>query len=257
MTTGNLTLVSLTLVGGASNEAATVTVASATTTDIGAAASNNVDISGTTTITGFGTVAAGAVRRGRFTGILTLTHNATSLILPGGANITTAANDRYEAVSLGSGNWLVLNYVRSADTKVPLGTMATGNVATQADQETATSVTAGVTPGRQHFHPSAAKAWVDFNGTGTLAVNASYNISSVVDGGVGVYSPTFSINFSSANYACCYGVGDYGSQVGFVAIGVSGSANKSASACLINTLSTGAASTDFAQVCLSFFGDQA
>lgn len=90
--------------------AATVIVPSATTTDIGAAASENVDISGNTTITGFGTVAEGINRKGRFTGVLTLTHNATSLILPGNANITTAANDRYEARSLGGGNWIVTKY---------------------------------------------------------------------------------------------------------------------------------------------------
>ena len=90
--------------------APTVIVPSATTTDIGAAASENVDISGNTTITGFGIVAEGINRKGRFTGVLTLTHNATSLILPGNANITTAANDRYEARSLGSGNWIVTKY---------------------------------------------------------------------------------------------------------------------------------------------------
>lgn len=90
--------------------APTVIVPSATTTDIGAAASENVDISGNTTITGFGTVAEGINRKGRFTGVLTLTHNATSLILPGNANITTAANDRYEARSLGGGNWIVTKY---------------------------------------------------------------------------------------------------------------------------------------------------
>lgn len=101
--------------------APTVIVPSATTTDIGAAASENVDISGNTTITGFGTVAEGINRKGRFTGVLTLTHNATSLILPGNANITTAANDRYEARSLGGGNWIVTKYqyasglVRSVD----------------------------------------------------------------------------------------------------------------------------------------------
>jgi len=101
--------------------APTVIVPSATTTDIGAAASENVDISGTATITGFGIVAEGINRKGRFTGVLTLTHNATSLILPGNANITTAANDRYEARSLGGGNWIVTKYqyasglVRSVD----------------------------------------------------------------------------------------------------------------------------------------------
>ncbi len=93
--------------------APTVIVASATSTAIGAAASENVDISGTTTITGFGTIAEGINRKGRFTGILTLTHNATSLILPGAANITTAPDDRYEARSLGAGNWIVTKYERA------------------------------------------------------------------------------------------------------------------------------------------------
>ena len=92
-------------------EASTVIVASAATTNIGAAASNNVDISGTVPITGFDNVAEGINRKGRFTGVLPLTHNATSLILPGNANITTAANDRYEARSLGAGNWIVTKYV--------------------------------------------------------------------------------------------------------------------------------------------------
>lgn len=89
------------------------TVASATTTDIGATVSENVSITGTTTITGFGTAAAGIKRWGRFTGILTLTHNGTALILPGAANITTAAGDRFVAVSLGSGNWCVHSYTKA------------------------------------------------------------------------------------------------------------------------------------------------
>ncbi|WP_206113814.1 hypothetical protein [Rhizobium laguerreae] len=90
------------------------TVASAATADIGAATSQNVTVTGTTTITSFGTVAAGTSRRLVFSGILTLTHNATSLILPGGANIVTAAGDSLEAVSLGSGNWMVTSYTHAA-----------------------------------------------------------------------------------------------------------------------------------------------
>ena len=89
------------------------TIASASTTSIGGVTSPLVSITGTTTITSFGTIAAGIRRKGRFTGSLTLTYNVTSLILPGGANITTAAGDFFEAVSLGSGNWVVYNYVRA------------------------------------------------------------------------------------------------------------------------------------------------
>lgn len=95
---------------GALNEASPVTLASAATVDVGAAAANTVNITGTTTITGLGTKAAGAVRRLVFAASLTLTHNATSLILPGGANITTGAGDVAEVVSLGGGNWRCLTY---------------------------------------------------------------------------------------------------------------------------------------------------
>jgi hypothetical protein len=87
-----------------------VNVASAATADIGAAASQNVTITGTTTITSLGTVAAGTFRRLVFSGALTLTHNATSLILPQGGDVVTAVGDSLQAVSLGSGNWKVTSY---------------------------------------------------------------------------------------------------------------------------------------------------
>lgn len=98
------------------NESKGSDIASATTTDIGAATGNFAHITGTTTITGFGTVAAGARRIVVFDGALTLTHNATSLILPTGANITTAAGDTATCVSEGSGNWRVTNYQRKDGT---------------------------------------------------------------------------------------------------------------------------------------------
>lgn len=88
-------------------------IASASTTDIGAAITMKVAISGTTTITSFGT-AAHRLRFLRFTGILTLTYNATSLILPGAANITTAVGDCAIATSDATGNWRIRNYQRAA-----------------------------------------------------------------------------------------------------------------------------------------------
>ena len=76
-------------------------IASAATTNLANATGNFVDITGTTTITGLGTVAAGQLFFLRFTGALTFTHNATSLILPGAANITTANGDIACMLSLG------------------------------------------------------------------------------------------------------------------------------------------------------------
>ena len=66
-------------------------VASASTIDLDAATGDCVDVTGTTTITAI-TLAAGRRRLVRFTGALTLT-NGASLVLPGGANITTVAGD--------------------------------------------------------------------------------------------------------------------------------------------------------------------
>jgi hypothetical protein len=92
----------------------TVTLASSGTVAIGAAASQNVAITGTSTITAFDTVAEGVIRWVAFSGALTLTHNAASLILPGAANITTAAGDVAVFKSLGSGNWKCMSYQPAA-----------------------------------------------------------------------------------------------------------------------------------------------
>lgn len=73
--------------------------------------------------------------------------------------------------------------------------------ATQADQEAASSLTAGVTSGRQHFHPSALKAWGYANQTGTQALNASYNVTSITDGGNGITQFNFTTSMSSSNYS--------------------------------------------------------
>lgn len=97
-------------------------ILSATTTDIGAATGQFVHVTGTTTITGLGTKTAGVRRTVTFDGILTLTHNATSLILPGAANITTEAGDTAVFVSEGSGNWRCVTYNRAASlVDIPAG----------------------------------------------------------------------------------------------------------------------------------------
>ncbi|TAL39627.1 MAG: hypothetical protein EPN97_02060 [Alphaproteobacteria bacterium] len=87
------------------------TLASASTVDIGAADSDYVEISGTTTITSLGSATARNHVWVRFQGALTLTHNATSLVLPTGANITTAAGDVAEFVRISGSNWQCLGYV--------------------------------------------------------------------------------------------------------------------------------------------------
>lgn len=97
---------------GPLNDAAQVTLASAATVNIGAAGSASINISGTTTITAFDSIASGSLRRLLFAGALTLTYNATSLILPTSASIVTVAGDVAVFESLGGGNWRCIAYQR-------------------------------------------------------------------------------------------------------------------------------------------------
>jgi len=91
-------------------------IASAATTNIGDAADGNtIHITGTNAITSFGPANEGAIRDLIFDASLTLTHNATSLILPTGANIQTEAGDT--AVFLcedATGDWRCLDYQRAS-----------------------------------------------------------------------------------------------------------------------------------------------
>jgi hypothetical protein len=128
---GGFNITGLTTLSAALDTAKGSDIASATTTNIGAATGNFVHVTGTTTITGLGTITAGVVRIVRFAGILTLTHNATSLILPSGANITTAANDVAVFVSEGSGNWRCVSYERASGAPL-IGTSSLSTTVTLA-----------------------------------------------------------------------------------------------------------------------------
>lgn len=130
------------------NEAPQVTLASASTVNIGAAGANSVSISGTTTITAFDTIASGAVRRLVFQGALTFTHNATSLILPGAANITTAAGDVAWMESMGSGNWRCVGYHKASGAAVVAGgTLSAWTEALSTASPNGTVNVSSLTPG--------------------------------------------------------------------------------------------------------------
>jgi hypothetical protein len=45
------------------------------------------------------------------------------------------------------------------------------------------------------------KVWVNFNGTGTVAINSSFNVSSITDNGTGDYTVNFSTSMANANYS--------------------------------------------------------
>jgi hypothetical protein len=115
--------------------------------------------------------------------------------------------------------------------------------ATQTEMESASATDKAVTPGRQHFHPGAAKAWVKFNGTGTLAVNVSRNVTSVTDNGTGDYTINFSTSFGSAHYAIA-GTGRRNATNNFLVVTVRQATDPTPSACRVISYATGSSGSD-------------
>lgn len=100
----------------------------------------------------------------------------------------------------------------------------------------------------------AARAWVNFNGTGTVAIRASGNVTSITDNGVGNYTINFTNAMPDNNYAFA---GASGSQTNSgVDNGVNSLMNRaSTSSCQFatrNVQSSGAA-TDYDSVNVSIF----
>jgi hypothetical protein len=58
-----------------------------------------------------------------------------------------------------------------------------------------------------------AKAWVNFNGTGTVAIRTSFNVSSITDGGTGIYTVNFTNAMPDANYVISVQSGNINSLI--------------------------------------------
>lgn len=297
------------------------TIASAGTTDLGSKRAGTLTISGTTTITSLGTVSAGIRKKVVFSGALTLTHNATSLILPTAANITTAANDRAEFESLGNGNWRCNFYQRASgaalvgvqDGEVTYAKLA-NTVISGATAETAPAIddllllsdtsegalngitlanllkvingltedtgpdkaadfvatydaSAGaakkVTPenlakaalnatGSAPLYP--IRAFVNFNGSGTVAIRAAGNVGSITDNGTGDYTANISTALPDADYS----VGGFAMAVGGAGAsyslgpGASGATSQTTTAYRFGVRSISDALADIAQIYIHF-----
>ncbi|MDP6583130.1 MAG: LamG domain-containing protein [Anaerolineales bacterium] len=83
-----------------------------------------------------------------------------------------------------------------------------------------------------------AKAWVNFNGTGTVAIRSSYNVSSITDNGTGIYTVNFSSNMTDTNYAVSGSLGSTSASAGWVSNGNnqdSHTVNNTTSSCRVSS----------------------
>lgn len=127
--------------------------------------------------------------------------------------------------------------------------------ATAAEMEAATGSTQMVTPRRVNDSPSASKGWVLFNGTGTLSVLASHNVSSVADNGTGDYTVNWNTDFSSASYCAVCSTANNGAGE-FTCIFKTPGTYYLAGSVTVNTYTTAPALVDSARVTVAAFGDQ-
>lgn len=105
---------STTFTGFAANEVKGADIVSAATINLTTATGNLVHVTGSTGPITAITIPSGAERTVVFDSTPTITHHATTLILPGGANITAAAGDSMIVRGDGSGNARVVSYTRAA-----------------------------------------------------------------------------------------------------------------------------------------------
>jgi len=172
-------------------------VASATTLDLSGVVGDYVHITGST-----GPISAITLREGAeitvvFDSTPTLV-NSANLILPGGVNLVATAG--LTATFRGEASSVVRCSATSAS-GLP--------VASTAEAQAGTDNATVITPlrMREGFNASgsapvyACRAWVNFNGTGTVAIRASGNVSSITDNGTGDYTINFSTAMPDINYA--------------------------------------------------------
>jgi hypothetical protein len=102
-----------------------------------------------------------------------------------------------------------------------------------------------------------AKAWVNFNGEGTVSIRASFNVSSITDNGTGDYTVNFITALPDANYAAVISTAPvYGSNVPTALLATSGTATEqapTASAFRFGLIQSGVGGLDTKYVTASFF----
>jgi hypothetical protein len=100
------------------------------------------------------------------------------------------------------------------------------------------------------------RAWVNFDGTGTVAIRASGNVTSITDNGAGDYTVNFTTAMPDANYSTSFSVGTIVSSTGGyfpqIAAGASGS-TYSTSAVKVNCRNTAGSYQDTDLLCVSIF----
>ena len=129
----------------------------------------------------------------------------------GGTGATTAAGARTNLNVMSSAE--VAAAINTATPRASTTTQGLIQIATQAEVNAGANSTKAIVPNnllggmKTHLSASGAapiyacRAWVNFNGTGTVAIRGSGNVSSITDNGVGNYTVNFTAAMQDINYS--------------------------------------------------------
>ena len=131
-----------------------------------------------------------------------------------------------------------------------------GTIALAAGESCLVVANAGATEWKTVGRPlgSACRAWVNFNGTGTVAIRASYNVSSIADDGTGRYTVNFITAMPDVNYAASVSAGSTVNDLCVAGLGNSASPpNMLVGSFNVTTVNGAGAYTDQPVICASVF----
>lgn len=94
----------------------------------------------------------------------------------------------------------------------------------------------------------AAKAWVNFNGTGTVAIRANFNVTSITDNGTGDYTVNFTNAMTDANYSVNVSAGRGTGSGLFPELGLTAPATSGVRVAFINSALSAYADPQYAMV---------
>ena len=100
----------------------------------------------------------------------------------------------------------------------------------------------------------SAKVWINFNGTGTIATRDSFNVTSITDGGTGLYTVTYTNSLGNVNYSTTGAAGENDDSGGNRSLGLSARAVGSQN---LRGFRDGVSADDMAEMCIQITGDLA
>lgn len=234
-----------------------------------------VTIPGTLTVTGAVTlsntlgVAQGGTGQTSYTDGQLLIGNSTgntlaksTLTAGSGISITNGAGSITIAASGGSGTVTSV----AAGAGMSFTTITTSGSVAMGTPSTITNTSTNTASGTSHNHALtgelvettagsplyyAARAWVNFNGTGTVSIRNSVNVTSITDHNVGEYTVNFSTAMPDALYAVSGSAG--GTSVQFFFNGASVTTAYAAGSCRITSFHPNVGYRDDAQISAVFF----